>query len=356
ASGFHDEVQMLSKFRHPNLVTLLGWAKDEDARYLVYELLSGGDLFQRLVRSRRAASQPFTWQERRIPWLSVCLDAATGLSHLHNSTPQAFHRDVKSANIVLSGSGTAKMADFGLSCTAGPLEAATLRAVCGTPGYLCPLYKATGRMSEGSEVYSFGMVMLEVVASAWAERAAPGGLAYPIARSIMPQQAGALERCMQGLDRGAAWPTEENKEKKQQHASGPDLACTGAQAARARIMKNLNDGNEREPTSGMDAVEEKFGLRLSSMGKRQALVPTLPTKPNKPSEFFDVLPVPQWQRKGDISCQWKQLVRVDPQQGDAPLVLSFVMANVREFNLDKQGIVAGVKAPRTGSVKAEWSL
>ncbi|CAE7280020.1 CCR2, partial [Symbiodinium pilosum] len=108
-AGFDEEVMMLSKFRHPNLVTLLGWGSHGSSRYLVYELLSGGDLFRRLHKSRSQTPTPFPWHER----LSVCLDAATGLSHMHNSTPKAFHRDIKSANILLDRHGTAKMADFG---------------------------------------------------------------------------------------------------------------------------------------------------------------------------------------------------------------------------------------------------
>merc|ERR1719188_2727744 len=105
---------MLSKFRHPHLVTLLGWGQHGMSRYLVYEYLAGGDVFQRLRACRRnVGAHPFPWNER----LSVCLDAATGLSHMHNSTPKAFHRDIKSANILLDRHGTAKMADFGLSCT-----------------------------------------------------------------------------------------------------------------------------------------------------------------------------------------------------------------------------------------------
>lgn len=118
-SGFADEVLVLSKFRHPNLVTLMGWGSGLDAdgcgrRYLVYELLEGGDVAGRLAKARGksgAAPTPFGWAER----LWVALDAACGLSHMHNSTPRAFHRDIKSANILLDRSGTAKMADFGLS-------------------------------------------------------------------------------------------------------------------------------------------------------------------------------------------------------------------------------------------------
>lgn len=208
-AGFDEEVQMLSKFRHPNLVTLLGWGKERSQRYLVYELLAGGDAFQRLQKSvRKANVEPFHWWER----LSVCLDAATGLSHMHNSKPKAFHRDIKSANILLDRHGTAKMADFGLSCTSSGHQGdrhVQVKTISGTPGYACPIYSQTGKVTEGSEVYSLGMVMLELLsglAPASADPSRPGGIVYPIANSLAPNKPGAYERVVQGTDASAAWP------------------------------------------------------------------------------------------------------------------------------------------------------
>ncbi|CAE7598300.1 unnamed protein product [Symbiodinium sp. CCMP2456] len=217
-AGFEEEVQMLSKFRHPNLVTLLGWGKHDSGsdrkRYLVYELLSGGDCFQRLQKSKKpSANSPFLWFER----LSVCLDAAAGLSHMLNSKPKAFHRDIKSANILLDRHGTAKMADFGLSCTSSHANSlhVTVRTISGTPGYACPIYSRTGRVTEGSEVHSLGMVMLELLtglAPATADPTRPGGIAYQVADAISQHSPGALERCLCSLDANAGWPKDLAKE------------------------------------------------------------------------------------------------------------------------------------------------
>ncbi|CAJ1420580.1 unnamed protein product [Effrenium voratum] len=165
-AGFDKEVETLSKFRHPNLVTLIGWGKHERKRYLVYELMTGGDIYDRLLKSRRRENAvPFHWHER----LSALLDAAAGLSHMHNSKPKAFHRDIKSANILLDRHGTAKMADFGLSCTSSGQglggSQVKVKTISGTPGYACPIYASTGQVTEFSEVYSFGMVILEVLTS-----------------------------------------------------------------------------------------------------------------------------------------------------------------------------------------------
>eukprot|EP00929_Paragymnodinium_shiwhaense_P121206 TRINITY_DN93366_c0_g1_i1.p1 TRINITY_DN93366_c0_g1~~TRINITY_DN93366_c0_g1_i1.p1 ORF type:complete len:536 (-),score=107.08 TRINITY_DN93366_c0_g1_i1:49-1656(-) len=153
--GFREEVEVLSRFRHPNLVILLGFARNGRERYLVYELLPGGDLHSRLMKDAK-----FTAKGR----VSVCLDAALGLSHLHGSRPQVFHRDIKSQNILLDRNGTGKVADFGLACLAQQNQKSLLVSqTSGTIGYADPLYIRTGRITERSEVYSMGMVLLEVL-------------------------------------------------------------------------------------------------------------------------------------------------------------------------------------------------
>jgi serine/threonine protein kinase len=153
-SGFKEEVLVLSKFRHPNLVILMGFSRNVRDRYLIYELLPGGDLCSRIQ------SDPgFDWRKR----LTACSDAALGLSHLHNASPKVFHRDIKSQNILLDRNGTAKMADFGLALLAQPKQDLRVEQCSGTLGYADPLYISSSVVTEKSEVYSFGMVLLEVL-------------------------------------------------------------------------------------------------------------------------------------------------------------------------------------------------
>jgi len=160
-AGFEEEVQVLSRFRHPNLVILMGFARHAEGwRSLIYEFLAGGDVSKRLQRSRQNLEQ-FRWKPR----LSAAVDAACGLSHLHNVTPRAFHRDIKGPNILLDKNGTAKMADFGLSCVSEG-AAHKVKQASGTVGYACPEYIRTGIITEGSEVHSFGMVVLELLTGA----------------------------------------------------------------------------------------------------------------------------------------------------------------------------------------------
>merc|ERR1719245_1171465 len=102
----------------------------------------------------------FMWSQR----LNVSLDSALGLSHLHHSTPQVFHRDVKTQNILMDKNGTGKVADFGLACLAQVNKRSlAVQQTSGTIGYADPLYIRTGVVTEKSEVYSLGMVLLEVL-------------------------------------------------------------------------------------------------------------------------------------------------------------------------------------------------
>jgi serine/threonine protein kinase len=201
-AGFEEEIAVLSKFRHPNLVVLMGWAREGTRRFLIYEFLSGGDVFQRLAKCRMDVA-PFPWHER----LAICRNAATGLAHLHNAIPHAFHRDIKSANILLGG-GSAKMADFGLSCVAKTRQAKDMQCKfpSGTPGYTCPAYIRTGKVTEGSEVYSFGMVMLEMLLNLMPAGMMNDSLVYPIHEAVRPSEPDAIERCLERADAKARWP------------------------------------------------------------------------------------------------------------------------------------------------------
>lgn len=154
-AGFREEVDVLSRLRHPNLVILMGYAKNGNDRFLVYELLSGGDLGARLkARNTLQCTERF----------QVCQDAALGLSYLHSARPQVFHRDIKPGNILMDRSGTGKLADFGMALLAKTEENdAIVEHAGGTIGYADPLYIRTHRVTEKSEVYSFGIVLLEVL-------------------------------------------------------------------------------------------------------------------------------------------------------------------------------------------------
>lgn len=207
--GFEDEVQMLSRFRHPNVVTLFGWGARGKMKYLIYEVLLGGDLQVKLkkcqARKDGEKPQPFTWEER----LRVALDSAAGLSHMVNSSPMAFHRDIKSANILLCESGAAKIADFGLAGLVQNESSRQLsvKTVSGTPGYACATYIQTRVVTESSEVYSFGIVLLELLTNRPPALVGPeGDMIYPLLQAVQPAAPGAHDRILANLDPQARWP------------------------------------------------------------------------------------------------------------------------------------------------------
>ncbi|KAF7849218.1 hypothetical protein BT93_L1071 [Corymbia citriodora subsp. variegata] len=159
---FENELNLLSMIRHENLVPLLGFCCENDQQILVYPFMSNGSLQDRLY-GEASKRKILDWPTR----LSVALGAARGLTHLHTFSGRGIiHRDVKSSNILLDQSMNAKVADFGFSKYA-PQEGdsgASLE-VRGTAGYLDPEYYSTQHLSAKSDVFSFGVVLLEIISS-----------------------------------------------------------------------------------------------------------------------------------------------------------------------------------------------
>ncbi|KAL4304456.1 hypothetical protein GQ457_10G029400 [Hibiscus cannabinus] len=151
------EVDYLGQLHHPNLVKLIGYCVEGENRLLVYEFMPKGSLENHLFRR---GPQPLSWAVR----LKVAINAARGLSFLHDLKSQVIYRDFKASNILLDGEFNAKLSDFGLA-KAGPTGDRThvSTQVMGTHGYAAPEYVATGRLTAKSDVYSFGVVLLELL-------------------------------------------------------------------------------------------------------------------------------------------------------------------------------------------------
>ncbi|ESQ36144.1 hypothetical protein EUTSA_v10006786mg [Eutrema salsugineum] len=153
---FKTEVELLLRVYHTNLVSLVGYCDEKDHLALIYQYMANGDLKQHL-----SGSSFMSWIDR----LNIAIDAALGLEYLHiGCKPLIVHRDVKSSNILLDDHFQAKLADFGLS-RSFPVgdETHVSTLVAGTPGYLDHEYYQTNRLSEKSDVFSFGVVLLEII-------------------------------------------------------------------------------------------------------------------------------------------------------------------------------------------------
>ncbi|GAB4842349.1 hypothetical protein Ancab_012319 [Ancistrocladus abbreviatus] len=153
---FQNEVELLMAIRHKNLVSLVGYCDEENKLALIYEYMANGNL-QTLV----SGGDLFSWKKR----LQIAVDAAQGLDYLHNGCrPPIVHRDVKTPNILLNENLQAKVADFGLSKIFPDEDKSYVSTrVIGTPGYLDPEYSVTQQLNEKSDVFSYGVVLLELI-------------------------------------------------------------------------------------------------------------------------------------------------------------------------------------------------
>ncbi|CAM8928043.1 unnamed protein product [Rhodiola kirilowii] len=156
---FVAEVEMLSRLHHRNLVKLIGISMEQTTRCLVYELVRNGSVESHLHGVDKE-SQPLDWDAR----LKIALGSARGLAYLHeDSNPRVIHRDFKASNVLLASDFTPKVSDFGLAreATEGSHHIST--RVMGTFGYVAPEYAMTGHLLVKSDVYSYGVVLLELL-------------------------------------------------------------------------------------------------------------------------------------------------------------------------------------------------
>ncbi|KAF8083036.1 hypothetical protein N665_0795s0032 [Sinapis alba] len=160
---FKCEVNVLSKVHHRNLVVLLGYSIEGEERLLVYQFMHQGPLSKHLYHWRDHGLDPLDWNKR----LKIALDVARGLEYLHILSSQNrsyIHRDLKPSNILLGDDLRAKVSDFGLvrSTTEGK-DSFTTDKFAGTIGYLPPEFTMAGRISRKLDVYSFGVILMELI-------------------------------------------------------------------------------------------------------------------------------------------------------------------------------------------------
>ncbi|XP_038718924.1 probable serine/threonine-protein kinase PBL7 [Tripterygium wilfordii] len=162
--AFCRELMIASSLYNPNIVPLMGFCiEPEEGLFLVYKYVSGGSLEHHLHEKKRGVKGRST-----LPWsvrYNVAMGIAQGISYLHNGTERCVvHRDIKPSNILLSSKKIPKLCDFGLAMwTSAPSVPFLCKTVKGTFGYLAPEYFQHGKVSDKTDVYAFGVVLLELI-------------------------------------------------------------------------------------------------------------------------------------------------------------------------------------------------
>ncbi|KAI5063543.1 hypothetical protein GOP47_0022090 [Adiantum capillus-veneris] len=156
---FLNEVDLLSRIHHKNLVGFVGYCNEENL-VLVYEFMSNGSLYD-CLHGPYAKASPLSWTTR----LRIVVDAAQGFDYLHyGCNPRIIHRDIKSSNILLNDHLEAKISDFGISRNTVMNETgAPPTALMGSMGYMDPEYLSSMKLTEKVDVYSFGVLLFEVI-------------------------------------------------------------------------------------------------------------------------------------------------------------------------------------------------
>lgn len=154
---FNAEIQSLGRIRHRNLVTLIGYYASTSEMFLIYNYLPGGNL-EKFILERRSMGIGLQILHK------IALDVANALYFLHDMcTPRIIHRDVKPSNILLDENFNAYLSDFGLARLLDDFETHVTTGVAGTFGYVAPEYCITSHASEKVDVYSYGVMLLELI-------------------------------------------------------------------------------------------------------------------------------------------------------------------------------------------------
>ncbi|XP_031377448.1 cold-responsive protein kinase 1-like isoform X1 [Punica granatum] len=156
---FLTEITTIAEIEHENLIKLYGCCVEGNHRILVYGYLENNSLSKTLLSGKNREVE-FSWDTRR----GICIGIAQGLAFLHEEVrPHIVHRDIKASNVLLDGNFKPKISDFGLAKLFPSNMTHISTRVAGTTGYLAPEYALRGQLTRKADVYSFGILILEIV-------------------------------------------------------------------------------------------------------------------------------------------------------------------------------------------------
>lgn len=168
---FLTEIKTISNVKHPNLVELVGCCVQEPNRILVYEYVENNSL-DRALLGPRSSNIRLDWRKRS----AICMGTARGLAFLHEElVPHIVHRDIKASNILLDRDFKPKIGDFGLAKLFPDDITHISTRIAGTTGYLAPEYAMGGQLTMKADVYSFGVLILEIISGKSSARTNWGG-------------------------------------------------------------------------------------------------------------------------------------------------------------------------------------
>ncbi|XP_019055152.1 PREDICTED: PTI1-like tyrosine-protein kinase At3g15890, partial [Nelumbo nucifera] len=179
---FALEVDMLGRVRHKNLLGLRGFYAGKNERLIVYDYIPNHSLVTHL-RGQLAADSSLDWPRR----MDIAIGSAEGLVYLHHeANPHIIHRDIKASNVLLDSKFQAKVADFGFAKLIPEGVTHLTTRVKGTLGYLAPEYAMSGKVSKSCDVYSYGVLLLEIISAKKPIEKLPGGVRRHILQWAIP--------------------------------------------------------------------------------------------------------------------------------------------------------------------------
>ncbi|KAL1335966.1 hypothetical protein HN51_030390 [Arachis hypogaea] len=265
--GVHEfltEIKTLSNVRHPNLVELIGFCIQGPSRTLVYEYVENGNLDSALLGTRTKRIK-LDWRKRS----AICIGTAKGLAFLHEEiVPHIVHRDIKASNVLLDKDYNPKIGDFGLAKLFPDDITHISTKIAGTTGYLAPEYALGGQLTMKADIYSFGVLVLEIISGKRSSRSNWGD-----SNKLLLEWAWQLHEEGRHLDLVDP-EMEEFPEEEVMKYMKVALFCTQSAASRRPLMTQvvdmlskeiqLNESQLQQPGFFMDSNDESSRIKSTS--------------------------------------------------------------------------------------------